>query len=64
MKSELDAEPIIEQDVVQISHQDEVGDPIRKGKDLERIVLAKAVRSHLQHRVLIYGIETVVFERS
>jgi formyltetrahydrofolate deformylase len=60
--SELDAGPIIEQDVVRISHRDEVGDLIRKGKDLERIVLARAVRSHLQHRVLIYGNKTVVFE--
>jgi formyltetrahydrofolate deformylase len=60
--SELDAGPIIEQDVVRISHRDEVDDLIRKGKDLERIVLARAVRSHLQHRVLIYGNKTVVFE--
>lgn len=60
--SELDAGPIIEQDVVRISHRDEVGDLMRKGKDLERIVLARAVRSHLQNRVLIYGNKTVVFE--
>jgi formyltetrahydrofolate deformylase len=60
--SELDAGPIIEQDVVRISHRDEVGDLVCKGKDLERIVLARAVRSHLQHRVLIYGNKTVVFE--
>lgn len=60
--SELDAGPIIEQDVVRISHRDEVSDLIRKGKDLERVVLARAVRSHLQHRVLIYGNKTVVFE--
>ena len=51
----LDEGPIIEQDVVRVSHRDEVTDLIRKGKDLERIVLARAVRLHLQHRVLGYG---------
>lgn len=60
--ADLDAGPIIEQDVVRISHRDEVDDLIRKGKDLERIVLARAVRSHLQNRVLIYDNKTVVFE--
>jgi len=59
---ELDAGPIIEQDVVRISHRDDVADLIRKGKDLERIVLARAVRSHLQNRVLVYSNRTVVFE--
>lgn len=60
--ADLDAGPIIEQDVVRISHRDEVDDLIRKGKDLERIVLARAVRSHLHNRVLIYDNKTVVFE--
>jgi len=60
--AELDAGPIIEQDVVRVSHRDEVNDFIRKGKDLERIVLARAVRLHLQNRVLVYGNRTVVFE--
>ncbi|KYC40511.1 formyltetrahydrofolate deformylase [Scytonema hofmannii PCC 7110] len=60
--ADLDAGPIIEQDVVRVSHRDEVEDLIRKGKDLERIVLARAVRSHLQNRVLVYGNRTVVFE--
>ncbi|NET40004.1 MAG: formyltetrahydrofolate deformylase [Cyanothece sp. SIO1E1] len=59
--SDLDAGPIIEQDVVRISHRDEVADLIRKGKDLERMVLARAVRLHLQNRVLVYGNRTVVF---
>lgn len=59
---ELDAGPIIEQDVVRVSHRDEVGDLIRKGKDLERVVLARAVRLHLENRVLVYGNKTVVFE--
>ncbi|MFM9160870.1 MAG: formyltetrahydrofolate deformylase, partial [Dolichospermum sp.] len=53
---------IIEQDVVRVSHRDEVHELIRKGKDLERIVLARAVRLHLQNRVLVYGNRTVVFE--
>lgn len=60
--SDLDAGPIIEQDVVRVSHRDEVSDLVRKGKDLERVVLARAVRSHLQNRVLVYGNRTVVFE--
>ena len=59
--SDLDAGPIIEQDVVRVSHRDQVSDLIRKGKDLERMVLARAVRLHLQHRVLVYGNRTVVF---
>ncbi|MGL5035760.1 MAG: formyltetrahydrofolate deformylase [Microcystaceae cyanobacterium] len=59
--ADLDEGPIIEQDVVNVSHRDDVQDLIRKGKDLERIVLARAVRLHLQHRVLVYGNRTVVF---
>ncbi|HIK42749.1 formyltetrahydrofolate deformylase [Thermoleptolyngbya sp. M55_K2018_002] len=58
---DLDEGPIIEQDVVRVSHRDQVTDLIRKGKDLERIVLARAVRYHLQNRVLVYGNRTVVF---
>lgn len=60
--TDLDAGPIIEQDVVRVSHRDEVEDLVRKGKDLERVVLARAVRLHLQNRVLVYGNRTVVFE--
>lgn len=59
--ADLDEGPIIEQDVVRVSHRDEVADLIRKGKDLERLVLARAVRLHLQNRVLVYGNRTVVF---
>jgi formyltetrahydrofolate deformylase len=59
--ADLDAGPIIEQDVVRVSHRDEVEDLIRKGKDLERVVLARAVRLHLQNRVLVYSNRTVVF---
>lgn len=58
---DLDAGPIIEQDVVRVSHRDAVSDLVRKGKDLERVVLARAVRYHLQNRVLVYGNRTVVF---
>jgi formyltetrahydrofolate deformylase len=60
--ADLDEGPIIEQDVVRVSHRDRVEDLIRKGKDLERIVLARAVHLHLNYRVLVYGNRTVVFE--
>ena len=60
--SDLDAGPIIEQDVIRVSHRDTVEDLVRKGKDMERLVLARAVRLHLHHRVLTYGNKTVVFE--
>ena len=58
---DLDEGPIIEQDVIQVTHRDVAADLVRKGKDLERLVLSRAVRSHLQHRVLVYGNRTVVF---
>ncbi|MCX7634289.1 MAG: formyltetrahydrofolate deformylase [Syntrophales bacterium] len=58
----LDDGPIIAQDVIKISHRDSVEDIKLKGKDLERIVLARAVRLHLEHRILPYGTKTVVFE--
>jgi formyltetrahydrofolate deformylase len=60
--SELDAGPIIEQDITRITHRDMPRDMIRKGRDLERLVLARAVRSHLQLRVLVHNNKTVVFE--
>lgn len=58
---ELDAGPIIEQDVAYISHKDSVDALVRKGKDLEKIVLSKAVYLHLQRRVLVYNNKTIVF---
>ncbi len=58
----LDDGPIIAQDVIKISHRDSVNDIVMKGKDLERIVLARAVRLHLENRILVYGSKTVVFE--
>jgi len=58
----LDEGPIIEQDVARASHRDSVEDLARKGRDLEKVVLARAVRSHLDDRVLVYGNKTVVFD--
>lgn len=59
--SDLDQGPIIEQDVARVSHRDEVEDMMRKGRDLERQVLLRAVRLHLERRVLISGNRTIVF---
>jgi len=58
----LDDGPIIEQDVVRVSHRDRVDDLIQKGRDLEKVVLSRAVRWHIENRVLVYGNKTVVFE--
>ena len=58
----LDDGPIIAQDVIKISHRDNVDDIVMKGKDLERVVLARAVRLHLENRILVHGSKTVVFE--
>ena len=60
--AELDTGPIIEQDVVRVSHENSVDDMIRKGRDLEKMVLARAVWHHLHHNVLVYENRTVVFE--
>ena len=57
----LDDGPIIEQDVVRVSHRDTVEDLIRTGRDLEKVVLSRAVRWHVENRVLLYGNKTVVF---
>ncbi|MCG2635155.1 MAG: formyltetrahydrofolate deformylase [Gammaproteobacteria bacterium] len=59
---ELDEGPIIEQDVMRISHRDQLDDLIQKGRDLEKTVLSRAVRWHIQHRVLPYANKTVVFD--
>jgi len=59
---ELDQGPIIEQDVARVSHRDSVQDLIMKGRDLEKVVLARAVSLHVTHRVLVYGNKTVVFD--
>lgn len=60
--SELDAGPIIEQDVVRVNHKNTVADLVRKGKDLEKLVLSRAVYNYIQHRVLAFDNRTVVFE--
>jgi len=59
---DLDTGPIIEQDVVQISHRDTVNDLKRKGRDLERLVLARALHFHSEYRVLVCGQKTIVFQ--
>jgi formyltetrahydrofolate deformylase len=60
--AELDEGPIIEQDVIRVSHRDDVEDLRRKGRDLEVAVLARAVLAHIDHRTLVYGRRTVVFD--
>ncbi len=60
--AELDDGPIIDQDVIRVSHRDDIEDLRRKGRDLEVAVLARAVRAHVSHRVLVYGRRTVVFD--
>lgn len=59
---DLDEGPIIEQDVIRVGHRDTVEDLVRKGRDLEEVVLARAVRRHVERRVLVYGRKTVVFD--
>lgn len=59
--SDLDEGPIIEQDVIRIDHSDQPNDLVRYGKDIEKAVLARGLRYHLEDRVLVYGNKTVVF---
>lgn len=59
--TDLDAGPIIEQDIVRITHKDTVEDLIKKGRDLEKIVLSRAVEKHIQRKILTYNNKTVVF---
>lgn len=58
----LDDGPIIQQDVVRVTHRHSVEDLVRKGRDLEKLVLAQALRWHLENRILVYGNKTVVFD--
>ena len=60
--AELDTGPIIEQDVVRVSHENSVEDMVRKGRDLEKMVLSRAIWHHLHHNILVYENRTVVFE--
>ncbi len=59
---DLDEGPIIEQCTVNVSHRDEISDLIRKGRDIERVALARAVRMHLNHQVFVYNSKTAVFD--
>ncbi|MGD9525822.1 formyltetrahydrofolate deformylase [Pseudonocardia sp.] len=59
--ADLDAGPIIEQDVIRVDHGDTVPDMVRRGRDIERLVLARGLRWHLEDRVLVHGNKTVVF---
>lgn len=59
--TDLDAGPIIEQETVRITHKDTVDDLVKKGRDLEKIVLSRAVEKHIQRKILTYGNKTVVF---
>lgn len=58
---ELDAGPIIEQDIIRVSHEHEVNDFIAKGQDLERVVLLRALKLHCERKIMVYGNKTVVF---
>ena len=59
--AELDAGPIIEQDVIRVDHSDEITDMVRQGRDIEKLVLSRGLRWHLEDRVLVHGRKTVVF---
>jgi formyltetrahydrofolate deformylase len=59
--TELDQGPIIAQDVAPVTHRDSLDDLVRKGRDLETVVLARAVRAHVEHRTLVFGNKTIVF---
>ncbi len=59
--TELDAGPIIEQEIVRITHKDTIADLVYKGKDLEKIVLSRAVQKHIERKVLVYKNKTVIF---
>ena len=59
---DLDEGPIIEQDISHITHRDSLEDLVWKGRDLERLVLARALRLHLEDRVLVHGRKTIVFD--
>lgn len=59
--AELDAGPIIEQDVERVRHTDDIDDLVRKGRDIEKVVLARAIWRHINHQVLVYNNRTIVF---
>lgn len=59
---DLDQGPIIEQDILRISHRDNVSDLVQKGKDIEKVVLSRAVKWHLENKILVYSNKTVIFD--
>ncbi|NUT54238.1 MAG: formyltetrahydrofolate deformylase, partial [Saccharothrix sp.] len=59
--ADLDQGPIVEQDVIRVDHTDSVNDMVRKGRDIEKVVLARGLRWHLEDRVLLHGNQTVIF---
>ena len=59
---ELDAGPIIEQSVVRVTHKDSIEDLVRKGRDLEKVVLSQAIWHHLKRQILVYGNRTLIFD--
>ncbi|HKJ32840.1 MAG TPA: formyltetrahydrofolate deformylase [Balneolales bacterium] len=59
---ELDRGPIIEQDIIRVTHKDTLDDLIHKGRDLERLVLARALQYHVEHRILVMGRKTIIFD--
>lgn len=61
MTSDLDAGPIIEQDVVRVGPKDMVKDLVRKGRDIEKVVLSRAIWYHIQRKILVYDNRTIVF---
>ena len=60
--AELDAGPIIEQDVVRVNHEHSVDDLVRKGRDLEKVVFARAIWNHINHNILVYQNRTYLFD--
>ena len=62
MTEELDCGPIIEQEVTRISHKDSLKDIINKGKDMEKLVLFRALKWHLENKILVYRNKTIVFD--
>jgi formyltetrahydrofolate deformylase len=59
---ELDTGPIIQQDIMRVTHRDSVKDLVRKGRDLEKLVLSRAIWYHIKHKILVYNNRTVIFD--
>ena len=61
LQKKLDSGPIIEQDIVRVSHENQLDDFITKGQDLERIVLVRALKLHCERKIMVYNNKTIVF---